>query len=475
MRSKHLFPGFLFSLSMPIVLGAGCATVEADFTGDVDTTTAPLVTVEAAARIDDQYIVVFKDSIGTRSLNAAMNRISLTSARSRIESQYTVILGFSARLAPEDLDAVRRNPDVAYVEQDQRMYATATKPTAADSDIDRHDHCPAGADGFFDDNGCNGASVLVYILDTGIRATHNEFAVGRVATDRGFAGIFDGLGTDDCNGHGTHVASLAAGNQFGMASGATLVPVRVLGCDGASSTSSVIDGVNHVHTDCGANEKCVANMSLGGGVSSALDTAVINAVNAGIPFVVAAGNSNAHVSGFSPARAPAAITVGCASDTGYPGSDGSASMTRCSFSNFGGGVDIWASGLTSLGASHTSDTDTQIISGTSMSSAYVAGAIAQFLGCTDLESTPAQVEAMLDDEAISGGMSNHPSLDGAQNLYLCSDFGNDGVDACACSDNPPPPQGECQQTNSCGDQAPSGCFCDHSCSKYGDCCPDGPC
>jgi subtilisin family serine protease len=173
-------------------------------------------------------------------------------------------------------------------------------------------------------------------------------------------------------------------------------------------------------------------MSVGGGASTALDSAVTSAVNAGIPFAVSAGASNTDVSTTSPARAPAAITVGCASDTGYPGRDGSLSVVRCSFSNFGPGVDIWAAGLSSRGADDANNNATQVLSGTSTSTAYVAGAIAQLLGCTSPEPTSAQVEALLDDKAASDAMSNSPSLGGAQNLLLCSDFSNDGIDACVC-------------------------------------------
>jgi subtilisin family serine protease len=451
---------------------AGCATVEEDFA--VDTTVAPLVTVGEDVRIPGQYIVVFKDTVGEKSLNAAMNRVSLKSTSSRIQHQYTVIPGFSARLSPEDLDSIRRLPEVAYVEQDQLMFATATKPSSGQLELATHDSCPASEDNVFDDHNCNGTGVLVYVVDTGIRATHNDFG-GRVNTGRGFTAINDGRGTTDCNGHGSHVASTAAGTQFGMASGATLVPVRVLGCDGSGSNSGVINGVNHVRTNCAAAEKCVANMSLGGGVSSALDSAVTAAVNAGIPFAVAAGNSNANVSGFSPARAPAAITVGCASDTGFPGTDNSASITRCSFSNFGAGVDIWARGLTILGADDGSNTATQTISGTSMSSPHVAGAIAQMLHCQG-DLTVGNVEAILDSSAISGAMSSSPSLQGAQNLYLCSDF-DGGTDSCACGGGggPAPVPGGCVESNSCGGEADAGCFCDSACVQFGDCCPDGPC
>ncbi len=451
---------------------AGCAAVEEDFAEAVGTTEAPLLGADSADRIAGQYIVVFKDTIGTKGLEQAVNRVSLKSAQSRVESRFTIIPGFSARLTDEDLASVRKNPDVAYVEADQMMHATATKPSAGELDIDRHDHCPIQDDGTFNDNGCNGAGVLVYIVDTGIRATHNEFT-GRVNTGRGFTAITDGQGSNDCNGHGSHVASTAAGTQFGMASGATLVPVRVLACNGSGSNAGVINGVNHVANNCGATERCVANMSLGGGASAALDSAVANAVSRGIPFAVAAGNDNRDAVNSSPAREPSALTVGALSDSGYPGTTNSNSITRATFSNFGSRVDIWAAGLSILGAAHTSNTATQTISGTSMASPHVAGAIAQMLGCKG-KLTAAQVEAELDFKAVAGAISNEQ---GAQDLTLCSDFNDADGNACACGGTPPPPPPPPPPADSCSGRcgsfdAAKPCQCDSSCSFFGDCCAD---
>jgi subtilisin family serine protease len=360
---------------------------------------------------------------------------------------------------------------VAYIEQDQLMTVTTVRSAPPQLEIDRHDRCPIAEDSIFDDHGCNGAEVLVYILDTGIRATHAQFGT-RVNTGRGFTAINDGRGTTDCNGHGSHVASTAAGNTFGMANAATLIPVRVRDCAGSGSNAGVIAGVDFVRNNCRVGERCVANIGFNVGASTTLDSAVTNAVNSGVPFAVAAGDSNSNATG--PA---AAITVGCASDTGYPGTDGSASIVRCSFSNIGPLVDIWASGLSVLGADDISNTATQTISGTAMSAAHVAGAIAQLLGCSGTEPTPAQVEAELDAKAAAGAMSNSPSLGGAQNLTLCSDFNNDGIDDCACGGGGGggAAPDSCIQNNACGGEAPAGCFCDDACVQFGDCCPDGPC
>ena len=453
-------------------LFVACMPEEDDLTEEVGSSAAPVIVPTAGAAIPEQYIVVFKkDKVGVQGVGAALDRISFASSRSKVEHQYSVIPGFSARLAPEDVESLRFNEDVDYIEQDQVMVANATKPSAGQLEIDRHDHCPATDDSSFNDNGCNGSGVLVYVVDTGIRATHNDFG-GRVNTARGFTSINDGQGTNDCHGHGTHVSSTAAGTQFGMASAATLIPVRVLSCQGSGSNAGVIAGVNHVASNCGDGERCVANMSLGGGVSTALDQAVAAAVDSGVPFAVAAGNESRDAINSSPAREPKAITVGCASDSGYPGTTNSNSVTRCSFSNFGSRVDVWASGLTVLGAWSTSNTATNTISGTSMSSPHVAGAIAQMLSCRG-NLTPAQVEAELDLKSISGSMSNES---GGQDLFMCSDYNDADGNACSCGGTPPPPpppppDDSCE--GRCGEFDPGeSCQCDNFCVFFGDCCGD---
>ena len=245
----------------------------------------------------------------------------------------------------------------------------------------------------------------------------------------------------------------------------------MLSCAGSGSNAGVIAGVNHVANNCAGNERCVANMSLGGGVSAALDQAVAAAVDSGVPFAVAAGNESRDANNSSPAREPKAITVGCASDSGYPATTSSGSVTRCSFSNFGSRVDVWASGLSILGADDASNTATQTISGTSMSSPHVAGAIAQMLSCQG-NLSPTQVEAQLDTKSISGAMSNES---GGQDLFLCSDYNDADGNACACGGNPPPPPpppgDSCE--GRCGDFDPAeSCQCDSQCTFFGDCCDD---
>jgi subtilisin family serine protease len=199
------------------------------------------------------------------------------------------------------------------------------------------------------------------VIDTGIRTTHTQFG-GRASN------VFDAFGGSgaDCNGHGTHVAGTIGGSTYGVAKSALLRGVRVLDCNGSGSTSGVIAGVDWVRNN--RINPAVANMSLGGGASSSLDTAVNNLANSGVAIAVAAGNSNTDACTQSPARAASAITVGSTTTTD----------ARSSFSNFGTCLDLFAPGSGILSSWFSSDTATATLSGTSMASPHVAGAAALY-------------------------------------------------------------------------------------------------
>ncbi|CAB4529357.1 unannotated protein [freshwater metagenome] len=206
----------------------------------------------------------------------------------------------------------------------------------------------------------SGAGVNAYIIDTGILASHGEFG-GRVTP--GFSSISDGRGSEDCNGHGTHVAGTVAGSNYGVAPSASLIAVRVLDCGGSGSTSGVIAGIDWVVENHQSGVAAVANMSLGGSRSAALDLAVARGVDDGVVFVVAAGNSNADACNYSPAAASSAITVGSTTSAD----------DRSSFSNYGSCVDVFAPGSNITSSWYTSNSATNTISGTSMASPHVAG------------------------------------------------------------------------------------------------------
>ena len=249
-----------------------------------------------------------------------------------------------------------------------------------------------------------GSGVTAYIIDTGVLSTHTEFG-GRVLS--GFSSVSDSNGTEDCNGHGTHVAGTVGGSNYGVAPGVAIVPVRVLDCSGSGSTSAVIAGIDWVIANHVAGTPAVANMSLGGGRSSALDIAVQSAVADGVVFVVAAGNSTANACQSSPAGEPLAITVGATTSAD----------ARSSFSNYGSCVDVFAPGSSITSAWYTSTTASNTISGTSMASPHVAGVAALGLEIAP-NSSVAQISEWITSTATQGVISDAGS--GSPNLLVYS-------------------------------------------------------
>jgi len=300
--------------------------------------------------------------------------------------------GYSAQMSEEEAIRLSHDPRVKFVEEDSIMEATVTQTNPPSWGLDRIDETDLPLSGSYSYT-TTGSGVNVYIIDTGIRRTHTQFG-GRAFV--GFDAIGDGQNTNDCNGHGTHVAGTVGGSTTGVAKAVRLFAVRVLNCSGSGSNSGVIAGVNWVTSN--RILPAVANMSLGGGISTALDTAVRNSIASGVTYAVAAGNSNTDASNSSPARVGEAITVGSST----------INDARSSFSNFGSVVDIFAPGSSIVSAWRTSDTATATLSGTSMASPHVAGVAARVLQSSP-GSSPATVRNTIVNAATLNRLSGIPS------------------------------------------------------------------
>ena len=319
---------------------------------------APVYSAQGAA-VAGSYIVVLKQGADARSVAA------ITGVNPRFV--YGAALnGFAGTLTSGQLNALSRNPNVDYIEQDG-IATTQTTQSNATWGLDRTDQRTRPLSGTYTYTN-TGSGVRAYIIDTGIALGHNDFG-GRAVS--GFDAV-DGGTADDCDGHGTHVAGTVGGTTYGIAKGVTLVAVRVLDCSGSGTWSGVIAGMDWVT----ANRvlPAVANMSLGGGASTAVDDATKRMIAAGVSTSVAAGNGNRggrqqDACGYSPARVPEAITIGATTQTD----------AKTSWSNYGPCVDFFAPGYQITSAWYTSNTATNTISGTSMASPHVAGVAALYL------------------------------------------------------------------------------------------------
>lgn len=356
-----------------------------------------------------KYIVVFKkDTLQARSSGGVAAMAASLANRHEIPSAlkvYSVALqGGLYELDEDQALALAKDSRVAYVEKDQ-IYRINDVQNGATWGLDRIDqpNLPLNQSYSYDPSG---TPVNAYVIDTGINLSHREFQ-GRATSGFDFAS--DDSDASDCNGHGTHVAGTIGGSTYGVAKNARLIAVRVLDCNGSGSLSDVIAGIEWVTQN--HQKPAVANMSLGGGISQAIDDAVNASIAAGVTYVVAAGNESTNACNGSPSRVPLAITVGSTTKTD----------ARSSFSNFGSCVDIFAPGsdITSAWIGSNSATDT--ISGTSMASPHVAGAAAVYLS-QHPQALPAEVANALNSNAIQGKVTNPGS--GSPNKLLQVSAGN---------------------------------------------------
>jgi len=379
-----------------VALGLGACGGDTSDVGGELAATPKLIAVPDAT--PDRYIVVLDSTLDPTSIATDANQL-VQKHGGRVRFTYqTVLHGFAVEMTAEQAQALAQEPSVRYVEQDGRVYASAVQ-SGATWGIDRVDQANLPLDHNYTYH-ADGTGVTAYVIDTGIRPLHREFG-GRasVGTDT----IGGGQNGIDCHGHGTHVAGTIGSNTYGLAKQVKLVGIRVLDCSGSGSDSNVIAGIewmtqNHV-------KPAVANMSLGGDASAALDAAVQASIAAGITYAIAAGNSNTDACSTSPSRVPEAITVGATTN----------GDKRASFSNLGRCVDIFAPGQGITSAWGKSDTAINTIDGTSMASPHVAGAAVLYLQVHPTAS-PEDVAMALLGKATPGKVPNAGA--GSPNLLL---------------------------------------------------------
>ncbi len=351
--------------------------------GNPDPNAKPVAAVRGKL-IPNRYIVTLQPGKQVRAVAAI--------AKIEPDMIFTDALnGFVATLTPAQAHALGRNPAVAAVEQDQEVTLDATQTMDSNGDpwgLDRIDQRALPLSRTYTYNN-TGAGVRVYVIDTGLQANHPDF--GTRAQN-----VYDAFGGSgaDCQGHGTHVGGTIAGATYGVAKGAYVRGVKVLDCSGSGSTSGIIGAVDWVRKN--AIKPAVANMSLGGGYSSALNTAVTNLANSGVFVAVAAGNEGQNACNVSPASASGTYTVAAADKTD----------TRASFSNYGSCVDGYAPGVAIKSAWINSSTNT--ISGTSMASPHVAG-VATLYKARYGDTASSTIVSWINSNATSNVIKSNPT------------------------------------------------------------------
>jgi subtilisin family serine protease len=420
---KHLF----FVLLASAVATAGCDIDSPDVTGQGQARL--LVAKPGADLVPDSFIVVLHQDPARRAASPERLAESTMLASGLRPDRVTrsfghALTGFVAKMSRAEAEVLLANPNVKYIEQNQYVRVNETwgldRTDQRFLPLDNANFAGAG------DYAGDGAGSHVYIIDTGVRLTHSEFA-GRIGD--GYDAVDDDDDPSDCHGHGTHVAGTVAGTTYGLAKGATVHGVRVLNCSGSGTYEGVIAGIDWVTAN--HQSPAVANMSLGGGYSQAVNDAVTASVQAGVVHAVAAGNDyGGNACTRSPAGTPDALTIGSTTNTD----------ARSSFSNIGTCVDLFAPGSNITSAWHSDDTAINTISGTSMATPHVAGAAALYRANNPGADAYAVSQAIV-DWATEGRISDVGTGSPNKLLYV-----GDAVDT-----PPPPPPPACSDPASCED------------------------